>query len=191
MTTLQRLTPAHAQQAFRALLAAAAEPGTLHTLPAAVRWAKTLIVPAVLADDTTSVAICGDIPSPQLSWLETTTGARLIDDPAAADFVVLADGPAAVIPALRRGSNEHPEHAAKLVIACTRLDTADGDIVLRLTGPGIAGTTRLAATGIVAGAADAVRAANPQFPVGLDAWLVDDHGRIAALPRSTHIEKER
>jgi alpha-D-ribose 1-methylphosphonate 5-triphosphate synthase subunit PhnH len=70
-------------------------------------------------------------------------------------------------------------------MACRRLRAGSaGELTLRLSGPGIPGTRTLGVDGLGRDVLEAMAAANAKPPAGIDVWLIDDEGRIAALPRT-------
>lgn len=175
------------QRAFRALLAAAAEPGTIHVvegLPMTNVSGQAAWLASTIAEGLT--ATYSDVPG------EPISAGRPVEDCGEAAVVALADanrsGVPALIQRLRRGSRSFPELGAKLFIGCRAVGATDG-LVVDLQGPGIPHTRRLALAGVPVEVVDSLIDANQAFPAGIDTWLVDAGGRIAALPRSCQITK--
>jgi phosphonate C-P lyase system protein PhnH len=134
----------------------------------------------------------------------------------AAGFALAEVGPAPAIVAgaptledvivrLRRGTLAYPDEGATLVLsvltltgevaggedgAAGRDGTAGGGSALTLSGPGVpAGETRtLRVAGLPPTFAAARARAVRDYPAGIDLFLVDAGGRLAGLPRSTHLE---
>lgn len=173
-----------AQAAFRAILTALAEPGTVHRLPAATPPPPLSPVAAAVA-----LALCDHETPVYLApayrdaarWLAFHTGAPATDDPEAAHFAFLAgldpwpDG-------FPLGTDAYPDRSATL-IAPVRF----ADRTLRLEGPGIDGTRTLALD--LSDAALAGWAANGAlYPRGVDLLLVDPAaGALIGLPRTTEV----
>jgi alpha-D-ribose 1-methylphosphonate 5-triphosphate synthase subunit PhnH len=181
-----RLTPLASQAVFRVLLQSLARPGGVLRLPTAgsARLGPG-IVPLALAVIGTKVAVVG-APSWQ-ARICRATGASEADISDAPLVAVYGPAEAAAISRLRRGSAAAPEDGAKVGLACSALTQGGpGEVTLELTGPGVPGRARLGVDGVGRAVFDALRAANSMFPAGVDVWLVDEHGRVTGLPRSTH-----
>jgi alpha-D-ribose 1-methylphosphonate 5-triphosphate synthase subunit PhnH len=183
--------PVEDQQAcFRAVLEATSRPGTIVTLagpaapPAPLGGAMAAVALTLVDADTPlwldDAIIAGTAPA----WLRFHCGCRIVSDPAAASFALAAD--AASLPPLSRffaGTDEYPDRGATVVVAVAALGAGE---TLTLSGPGIAGTTTLAVTGLPQGFV-AMRAANHRlFPRGVDVILVAGN-RLVSLPRSTAV----
>lgn len=183
--------PVHdAQGAFRAVLDALARPGTVQVL------ATRLVPPAPLTAELAAVALAlADADAPL--WLDASlarepavaaflrfhTGAPVVADPAEAAFALVSD-PARCPPfaAFAQGTPAYPDRSTTLVLALERLDGETPG--LRLSGPGIRGEARLAASPLPADLVARLRANHALFPRGVDLVLVAP-GRVAGLPRST------
>jgi alpha-D-ribose 1-methylphosphonate 5-triphosphate synthase subunit PhnH len=182
-----RLGALASQAVFRVLLDSLARPGRILRLPAELDDAPGVgpgVVPLALAVIDSTVAVVGS-PSWQ-ARICRATGAVAADVADASLVAIYGAADAATISRLRRGSAAEPEAAAKVGLACRALtDAGGGEVTLELTGPGVPGKTRLGVAGVSAAAFDALRAANQHFPAGVDVWLVDEHGQVAGLPRSS------
>jgi alpha-D-ribose 1-methylphosphonate 5-triphosphate synthase subunit PhnH len=179
-----------AQAAFRAVLAAMAEPGRIVTpaapaappspLPAAMAAVALTLVDADTPLWLDAAARAGEAPS----WLRFHCGCRIVADPAEASFAFCTES--AAMPPMHcfaTGTDEYPDGGATLVVAVHALGAGPA---LALSGPGIAGTTSLRVAGLPPGFV-ADRAANHRlFPRGVDTILVAG-GMLAALPRSTAV----
>ncbi|MGM1052763.1 MAG: phosphonate C-P lyase system protein PhnH [Pseudomonadota bacterium] len=183
--------PVHdAQRHFRRVLAAMAEPGTLHVCdgplppPGAVigsaMWATLLS----LCDLDTQVWVAPCLAGQGLcEALTFHTGARFTPVADKAHFAVVTPD-VLMDPALMfgEGCEAYPDRSTTLIVALERLDD-DGN--WQLSGPGIAEHRRLDV-----GEAIPLMARltiNPRrFPLGLDAVLTCGE-RLAAIPRSTRI----
>ena len=186
--------PVHdAQAVFRALLAAMAEPGTVHHV------APDLAPPAPLSPGAAGVALAlldletqlwfdgaDGAGAAALGFLQFHTGVRRADAPARADFALVTDG--LRLPPLdvfRQGTDEEPELGATLIIQVSAIAAEAG---WRLSGPGIAGERNLRIGGLRPGLAADLAANIGRFPRGVD--LVFAAGRtICALPRTTKISE--
>ena len=187
---------------FRTALAAMARPGRVERLPDAApdSLAAPLLVPLALADLEVAVAVL-DHPAddragsgPWAELLRAATGARLVDELVAADLVVARRAPTPFeISTLRTGDALAPEKGARLVLACAALracdhEPHDGEVQLRLTGPGAASGRTVCVGGVEPAVFAALRESNRDFPAGVDTWLVADDRSVIALPRSARIE---
>ncbi|GJD49782.1 Alpha-D-ribose 1-methylphosphonate 5-triphosphate synthase subunit PhnH [Methylobacterium crusticola] len=189
--------PVHdAQGIFRAVMEALARPGTVQPLPVA------LAPPAPLTPALAGIALALADPDAPL-WLDAAlagdpavaaflrfhTGAAVVDDPAAAAFALVAD-PAACpdLAAFAQGTPAYPDRSTTLVLAVERVSAAGapgpGGCALRLDGPGIRGTARLAAAPLPRDFAARLAHNRARFPQGVDLLLAGP-GSVAGLPRST------
>lgn len=184
-----RLRPVVAQHVFRVLLGSVARPGTLATLDVPEHVPPALLPVVALADVEVTLAVLAD----DAAWAEAVyavTRARQADLPEADIVLALRPVTADEVASLRRGTDLAPERGARLVTSVRRIDTDDGDVRLRLSGPGVPPGTprRLGSFGLAADVFDALIAANAEFPAGVDVHLVADDGTLASVPRSTRIE---
>lgn len=177
-----------AQSAFRTILAALSEPGTIHALGEAIKvpdgfGPATAILLLTLADYETPVWLDEARRSGVAgAWLRFHASTPLSAAPEAAAFAVLAAGEdAPKLEAFHPGDDLFPDRAATLVIECEALE---GGAAVELSGPGIPGTRGIAPKGLRAGFWDEVIANNALYPLGVDMVLVSGH-RIIGLPRST------
>jgi len=199
--------PVHgAQQTFRVLLAAMAEPGRLQVLhdaatgglapadaqmrpPMGIALAATLLT---LLDADTPAHLAGAIGNDDArAWLRFHTGAR--DAPAAAGMTVALarDVDAALLHALDLGSDEAPQAGATLIVEVDALSERPlaGAVALKLRGAGIATSRDLAVSGLAADFWRWRRALQSELPRGVDLILVCG-AQVAAIPRSTRIESD-
>jgi alpha-D-ribose 1-methylphosphonate 5-triphosphate synthase subunit PhnH len=183
--------PVHqSQRAFRALMAAMAEPGRIFALPA------PLAPPAPLTPELAALALTlADFETPLFldaplaageavrSFLAFHTGAPIVADPSAACFALLRDGAALPdLSAFAQGEPDYPDRAATLIVAVDQI----GDGPLRLEGPGISGRRTFGAAPLPADFSRRLAANGRGFPLGVDIVLTAP-GRIAALPRSVRL----
>jgi len=184
--------PVHEAQAiFRALLAAMAEPGTLHEFPADFSPPTPLspgaaAVALVLLDLDTQLwlDVAGDIGQAARSFLQFHTGVRCTDAPARADFALVTDGlRLPLLDVFQQGTDEEPEKGATIIVQVSALAEEPG---WQLSGPGIAGERTLRVDGLRPGLPQDLAANTGRFPRGVD--LVFAAGRsICALPRTTRV----
>lgn len=182
--------PVHdAQAAFRAVMDALARPGRIRPLdagltPPAPLTPELAAVALALTDADTPVwldAALADAPE-VAAYLRFHTGAPLTDDPARAAFALVREP--ARCPALGRfapGTPAYPDTSTTLILALDAITSGAG---LHLTGPGIAGSARMALTPLPAGFVGQLAENRADFPLGVDLILTAP-GQIAGLPRST------
>lgn len=176
---------ADAQSTFRALLAAMATPGSLHTA------GLGLTPPAPLAPATAAVALTmvdGEAPlalhaaaEAARGWIAFHCGAAFTD-PAQAAFALALDCPD--LTTLSAGSDDGPEEACTLILQMRALGSG---AAYRLTGPGLPAPARLHVDGLPDDFAARWAANHAQFPRGIDIILCAGT-RLAALPRSVKLE---
>ncbi|NLT29794.1 MAG: phosphonate C-P lyase system protein PhnH [Propionibacterium sp.] len=190
--------PVHdAQRTFRVLLEAMARPtlprqippvadGSLHTpgpMPAAVG-----AVLLTLCDEHTSIWLddtLGGSDEVRL-WLRFHTGAKLVDDPAEASFVVATPASAPRLIDLAQGTDEEPHRSATLVLDAT---DAAPTMAFVATGPGVNGRVDWLDAALPADFADQWAVNHDRFPQGVDVFVVDAD-TVRALPRTTNLERK-
>ncbi|MBO6639630.1 MAG: phosphonate C-P lyase system protein PhnH [Roseitalea sp.] len=181
-----------AQSVFRALMDAMARPGTVQAIaPRASAPSPLGPVAAALA-----LTLC-DVDTPVwldaalatdgaiARWLGFHAGAPVTDDPAAAAFALIGDGPSlGSLDRFARGTHDYPDRSATLIVQVP--DLAAGP-ALTLTGPGIKQSTALAPSGLPARFTTLWADNNALFPCGIDMVLATPDA-VAALPRTTRIQ---
>ncbi|WP_158300840.1 phosphonate C-P lyase system protein PhnH [Chromobacterium sp. ATCC 53434] len=178
-----------AQQTFRAVLAAMAEPllpRALPTLPPALPGLKaaTAALLYTLADQDVRVWL-PPLPDDTVASLRFHTGMRLADLPEHADFIVIVAGmPLPNLISLKAGSAEYPDRSATLLIEADGFgaDQVEG------RGPGFAAPRRFGAAGLPQAFWREWQVNHARFPLGVDALLISDT-HIAGLPRSVRIRE--
>lgn len=183
-------TVAGSQTAFRAVLAAMAEPGRVVVLP------DLPAAPAGLSPAAAAVLLAlADFETPL--WLDTQdeaiitylrfeTGAQIVAEPAAAAFALATRCDA--LPEFElfaQGVPEYPDRSTTLVMQVAGL-AVEGADALVLSGPGIAATTRLGVSSLPADFRARMAANRACFPLGLDIVLAAGD-RVACLPRSVNV----
>ncbi|MBD3847157.1 phosphonate C-P lyase system protein PhnH [Bosea sp. SSUT16] len=180
------------QAAFRALLTALSEPGTLQSVAADITppeglAAATATALLALADYETPVWLPETLrDGPAAAWLRFHCGVALVDDPAKAAFAVI-DGAASEpkLAAFNPGNDQFPDRSTTVIVQVSGLDGGAG---LTLSGPGIADTRTIAPQGLRPGFADELRQNGALYPLGVDVVLASGEGMIG-LPRSTQVEE--
>lgn len=199
--------PVHgAQQTFRTLLGAMAEPGRVLALPASaiaglapsdadlrppldIGLAATLLT---LLDADTPVHLAGALDTADArAWLRFHTGTRALPQPAAMTAARARDVDAALWTVLDLGTDDAPQASATLFVEVDGLSDQPMDraIALKLRGAGIETSRDLAVVGLSAAFWTWRAALRARLPRGVDIVLACGP-RIAAIPRSTQIESE-
>jgi alpha-D-ribose 1-methylphosphonate 5-triphosphate synthase subunit PhnH len=180
----------HASQAtFRRVLNALAEPGLQQTLTAAITGpapldAATTALCLTLADFETPVWCDAASYTPAVAaYLRFHCGCPLVDDPARAQFAIIADASNAALDRFTQGSMEYPDRSTTLLIQVPTL--VDGP-VRTLSGPGIAQTRTLRVGGLPHDFDSRWRENAASFPLGVDIVFCCGDTMIG-LPRTTHI----
>ncbi|MES2889088.1 MAG: phosphonate C-P lyase system protein PhnH [Pseudomonadota bacterium] len=195
-----------AQQTFRSLLEAMARPGRLFVLPPTaidglepplgtgpgepLDLGATAVLLSLL-DAETQVRLVGSLNSAAAqAYLRFHTGVRLAAPGGPADFTAAQAGElsATVWDTLALGSDEVPQGGATLVVQVPTLGEP-GATRLVLRGPGIESTQRLGVSGLSPAFWQWRRGLQAALPRGVDLILTCG-ARLAALPRTTHIELE-
>lgn len=180
------------QAAFRALLAALSEPGTLQRVDAGIAPPEGLATATAtalltLADYETPVWLPEALRhGPAAAWLRFHCGAALVDEPAAAVFAVIdgaADAPK--LAAFNPGTDQFPDRSTTVIVQVAALE---GGAALGLSGPGIAGSRSIAPQGLRPGFIAELRENGALYPLGVDVVLSHGEGMLG-LPRTTRIEE--
>jgi alpha-D-ribose 1-methylphosphonate 5-triphosphate synthase subunit PhnH len=181
-----------AQATFRAILDAFARPGTIRSAPILDLPTDGVSVAAMAAclsllDGDTRLWLTDTQRMRTLGrWLNFHTGVKLVQEPARASFALITDRQS--MPALDGfdwGTDEEPERGATLIIEVEALAVGSG---WHLRGPGIADVARLQVDGLSPAFVEQRRLMPGIFPRGVDV-LFTCGPRLAALPRTTHLER--
>jgi len=178
------------QAAFRALLAALSEPGTLQRVTAEITppagfTVATATALLALADYETPVWLPETLrDGAAAAWLRFHCGVALVDEPAKAAFAVL-DGAASEpeLAAFNLGTDQSPDRSTTVIVQVAALD---GGATFTLSGPGIPGTRAIAPQGLRPGFTEELSENSALYPLGVDVVLTHGDGMIG-LPRSTQI----
>ena len=182
------------QAAFRALLAALSEPGTLQQVAGEIAPPEGLATATAtalltLADYETPVWLPEGLRNgPAGAWLRFHCAAALVNDPTEAAFAVIdgaADEPR--LSAFNLGTDQFPDRSTTVIVQVASLE---GGSAFTLAGPGIAGTRTVTPQGLRPGFTDELRENGALYPLGVDVLLT--HGEsLIGLPRSTQVEETR
>lgn len=186
-----RLRDGDSTATFDTILRALAEPGTIRQLPDCLHASipATAWLALALADVGVSVAVVGTsaLAAATSELIVQATGASLTDS-AHASIVVVTDLEDFDLDAVPRGSALAPEDAAAIALPVLNLNGEDGTS-LRLTGPGIDGHREIRVEGLANSLLLGLGRSSGTYPSGVDVWLLTEDGRVAALPRSTNIDR--
>lgn len=183
-----------AQETFRAVMDALANPGQVQALNASLQAPPGLApelaaVALTLCDHDTAVWLDTDLmeAEPILSWLRFHTAAPLTTDPVRAQFALVSS--ASALPPLERfglGTDEYPDRSSTIALHVPSL-TGGTDLTLR--GPGINDHWHIAPQGLPVDFLEQWASNRALFPRGVDLLLVSG-GQVLGLPRSTRITME-
>lgn len=186
--------PVHdSQRIFRAVLSALASPGTVVPLPVRDEdapiegWATAIL--RTLCDHETRVAIELEAGSAELlRHLQQRVG--VVSAPVErAEFFLSAASTCTPewITRLPRGSLAYPDRGATAILLVDALGI--GALRLALRGPGCRPGATLVVQGLPWSVLAARAAAVASYPCGIDMLIVDAAGQVAAIPRSTFVER--
>ncbi len=179
-----------AQGAFRAILDALANPGTLQKLAGTSDGSGALgrdLVSTLLtlSDHDTSIWLSPALDVDAVKgFVGFHTGALVVDDPAKANFAFVALGDA--LPELARcnlGTQEYPDRSTTIIAEVPALS---GGETLVLRGPGIRDTQELSPVGLPGDFVAQWSENREIFPRGVDLLLVAE-GQVIGLPRTSRI----
>ncbi|MEM9012699.1 MAG: phosphonate C-P lyase system protein PhnH [Pseudomonadota bacterium] len=174
--------PIEAARAFRAVLDAMAQPGTILRVegaapPAPLSPADGVVALTLLDPETPLWLAPGLATEAVTAWLRFHTGAPLVDRPEA--HFALGDWQAMQpLADWRIGTPDYPDRSTTLIVEMPELAQTGA----RLSGPGIDGEAHLSLPEVAA-----FQRNRALFPLGLD-FLFTAGDRLAALPRSTIVE---
>lgn len=176
------------QTAFRAILSALSEPGTIHVLDAGIEAPDGLhpasaVTLLTLADYETPVWLAeAGREGAAGAWLRFHATTPLAAQPTEASFAVIdGAGNTPKLADFSGGDDLFPDRSTTILVECT---TLEGGEMVTLSGPGIPGTRTVAPKGLRAEFWAEVAANNALYPLGIDMLLVAGN-RVMGLPRST------
>lgn len=178
------------QTAFRAIMDALANPGTVQKLALGLTPPSSLsrelaTVALTLCDHDTTLWLDRDLATDAvLGWLRFHTSAPITSERAQAQFALTRD-PAMVLADFDQGTDLYPDRSTTVALA---VQSVSGGQALTLTGPGIDGSITIAPQGLPADFLAQWAENQAQFPRGIDLLLVAD-GQLIGLPRTTRIKE--
>jgi phosphonate C-P lyase system protein PhnH len=130
--------------------------------------------------------------------LSSASGAPQTELPKAEWVLSFGEPSTEELNSLSRGSAYEPEGGCRLVVACdklsrhlnddndsSQLDASRTSTTISLCGPGVNGQTNLRVEGLSESFFSTLAKINNSFPAGVDVWLCDQLGHLAAISRST------
>lgn len=175
-----------AQQAFRGLMHALSYPGRVAPLPESREtpdgWPPSLAAAALtLLDADAPVWLdAAAATADAKGFIRFHTGAPIVNDLAAARFVVALAPERLDFDALAIGTDQYPDRSATLLLG---LHALDGGAETVLRGPGIQTTAAIAPVGPLDAFWQAWARNQMLYPLGFDAFLFAD-ASVLGLPRS-------
>ncbi|WP_284176721.1 phosphonate C-P lyase system protein PhnH [Rhabdaerophilum sp. SD176] len=177
------------QAAFRGILTALSEPGTIHDLgpfapcPVGLEPATAILL-LTLADYETPVWMPEALESGEAGvWLRFHCGAPAASAAKAAFAVGTAGHGFPGVDAFSPGNELYPDQSTTLIL---QISSLTGGETLDLEGPGIPGTRQIAPRGLPAGFAVEWARNTRLYPLGVDIVLAAG-SQILGLPRTTRI----
>ena len=180
-----------AQRHFRLLLAAMANPGKIEQLAH-----PKLAVPTGWHPVTACIALAllnadvqfwvAETEQDFMAYLQLNTGSSW-SNPEVADFLFFTSPPSVdFIQCIQTGTPAYPETGATLVVQVEKMASSilEGGLQLLLQGPGVPGERPLFLETNSADFFQEIQAINTKFPLGVDLFLTDAKGNLAAIPRS-------
>lgn len=183
------------QRLYRSLLDTMARPGSIEQLEPYVYQAcpsefqYVIGIAITLLDQEVSfheTSISKEL-TPHLQLLTRSTTKLLHES----DYLLVHKGAAPDLMEAKRGTDLYPDQSATIIIQVSRIsDDQEGEVRLKLRGPGIKSEQMLSLDGLNRELLSELLLNSGRFPLGLDWILVDDEGRVCCLPRSTKIVEE-
>jgi len=138
----------------------------------------------LLDNEVTFAIIGGNICSEKIT-LATGSRETSVNE---ADFILVVGGDSAgAVSRAKKGDLRYPDRGATIIYVVGSLEGSRG-VKVRLKGPGIPGEQVIAIDGLSSGEVEDIRAANGEFPLGVDCIFVDVEARTASVPRSSSME---
>ncbi|NPV91847.1 MAG: phosphonate C-P lyase system protein PhnH [Firmicutes bacterium] len=179
------------QRYFRLVMDAMARPGKIQQLPG-LRFDPppglnpyAVGIAITLMDNETTFSL---LPDRQFwrEYLRLNTGSRPVEL-GQAEFVLVEGGlDLAEMASLNRGSLQFPERSTYLILMVEGITEDEGSgLSLQIQGPGIRHKRRVNLTGLMGINLLRLMVLNREFPLGIEAIIVDRNGRLICLPRSS------
>lgn len=206
------LAPIDANYIFRAMLRTLSRPGTVEVLALSNKsqcLPETALMLALI-DVETKFAVLSTVEDIDAKiWarmLSSASGAPQTELTKAEWVLSFGEPSTEELNSLARGSASEPEGGCRLIVACDKLsrflsDDNDNDhdhannaaqldasrtnTTISLRGPGVDGQIDLRVDGLSETFFSTLAKINNSFPAGVDVWLCDQLGHLAALSRST------
>jgi alpha-D-ribose 1-methylphosphonate 5-triphosphate synthase subunit PhnH len=182
------------QSVFRSVMMALANPGTIfglaigQLLPPAPLTPELAAIALALCDHETPVWLDRRLSAEAevAAFIKFQTGAPLADDPAKGGFAFALDMDGLPpLSSFAQGTDDYPDRSTTLVLAVEALGSGRN---AGLTGPGIKERAALALAPLTDAFLAELAGNHARFPRGVDCVFVAG-GRVAALPRSTHVAR--
>jgi len=183
----------YTQKTFKTLMQTMSRPGTVQQLDLREGDAPYMPILLTLLDNEVTFAIQGDANSEGIiedikdniiDGIILATGSKQTSVEQA-DFILVTDG-TNVADKAKRGDLRYPDKGATIIYQVNSLNGSD--LPIRLKGPGIPGERVLTVDGFCQEEIVNVKAANQDFPMGVDLILVDSEARVSCIPRTTRTE---
>ena len=199
MTRESKYDPVHeAQEHFRLILSAMANPGEVPVLQSGITRLEGLnkgsaIVGLALLNRDSSF-FSGYSPGVTQEYFKLNTSS-LPTSSDQADFLFLPGDASATgfIQSAKTGKPEYPETGAFLVIdaAMVSSDPVSNSLELLLKGPGVRDSRKAYVRGIDPALLDQILAKNEEYPLGVDTIITDPDARILCIPRTNQFRYKK
>lgn len=169
---------------FRGILQAMSRPGTIQQLPIGGDGPLQTLLSSLLDQE---VSLAGIDPAAADLAVEVArkTGCRITALEQADFLLAVGDSAAERLPVLKRGSSEYPETGATVIFLVDGINPEGG--AFSLSGPGVKDVVYPDFSGISDKVLPLLAEVNRDFPLGIDAVVLDRQGQLACIPRSTRI----
>ncbi len=180
------------QHAFRTLMNALANPGTIQPFdlslsPPAPLPPALAAVALTLCDHETQLWLDRDFANDAVvGWLRFHAGLHITSDPKQAHFALVQSGRDLQLDHFSQGTDIYPDRSTTIVVA---VDALSGGPALTLAGPGINGLASIAPVGLPDDFLAQWQQNQAQFPRGVDLVLVAGAG-LLGLPRTSRISRK-
>lgn len=123
------------------------------------------------------------------------TGSKISEIQLSDFYIARGDDTNDEISVLKNGSLVFPDESCTIVMAVNEIYKDESSynqnsIKLKLMGPGIKDCSFVAMDGLNVQNIELIKQKNIEYPLGVDAILVDVHGNVLCLPRTVKIELE-